>query len=325
MYIPFADKCNADPGCKSGGWSILELAVLAEVGHPQQAIDKALGLPAKVFTTPGGNGHSLTNTLWYISTRPKVEALVIPPPLPLPLPLPSPKKNETTSKKNETAMPTMAPPCGKSCEPVSYRHFVTNCGQPKSCTSDVLDKVVGGFTCRSRIDWLMNYKGNTETEACATVGRLEFQQQCGGCAPPTSNTTFDCGLPRQCTPQVLSTQASGVTCLARMQWLTDTQGMTESQACYSVGALEFPSQCGACAPKKAPPTPVRGAESNLPGVVSCGRTSCTGAVLNTLADGYTCLARMAWLMTVQGQSEKSACSIVAGKEYPSECGACNPF
>ena len=107
----------------------------------------------------------------------------------------------------------------------------------------------------------------------------------------------------------------------------DSDAKTEAQACYEVGTLQFPTQCGGCGPKDKPPTPQSKPTTmaKLPGVIHCGKpATCTGYVLNTMAAGYTCLARITWLMQVKQMNETSACSLVAATEYPKECGACNP-
>jgi len=69
LYSSFSSSCNADPVCSSQGWSILLYGILATIGKPEVAMEQVLKLPDEVFRTPGGNGHSLSNTLWYVSTR----------------------------------------------------------------------------------------------------------------------------------------------------------------------------------------------------------------------------------------------------------------
>ena len=305
MYAPFANSCNADPACKANGWSVLELCVLAEVGHAQDAFTRALNVPPAAFLGSGGNGHSLTNTLWYISTRPKVQPLKIVPP-------PPPK-------------PVVVGPPGT---PAAQKQ-VTNCGLPQNCTPAVLNTMAGGFTCATRMNWLMNFRDDSEKRACAIVGGLEFPKECGACATSfakaTPSTSFNCGLPGKCTNQVLATDASGYTCMSRIKFLIDSQGVTEQQACYQVGGFEFPTPCGACSPKKPPVIKASLPTSKLPGVINCGHpTKCTGKALNNLAAGFTCLSRMTWLMSVKKFNELDACSLVAAVEYPQECGACNP-
>ena len=75
LYPSFASSCSGNLGCKEEGWGILQHAVLSEVGHPNSAIKYAESLPKSAFLSAGGNGHSLTNTIWYYATRPEVTPL----------------------------------------------------------------------------------------------------------------------------------------------------------------------------------------------------------------------------------------------------------
>ena len=112
-----------------------------------------------------------------------------------------------------------------------------------------------------------------------------------------------------------------------LQWLLDAGGKTEAEACYEVGTLQFPTPCGPCGPKHAPSQLKNEAlnKMKLPGVIQCGNPKkCTGSVLDSMAGPYTCIARISWLMTVKQMNETAACSLVAGKQFPKECGACNP-
>jgi endoglucanase Acf2 len=70
LYPSYAASCEADPVCVKEGWSVMVYAVLATLGHQDAAINKTLDLPHSAYNTAGGNGHSLTNTLWYIASRP---------------------------------------------------------------------------------------------------------------------------------------------------------------------------------------------------------------------------------------------------------------
>ena len=69
---------------------------------------------------------------------------------------------------------------------------------------------------------------------------------------------------------------------------------------------------------------------------TCGVSSCTEAVLNTLAPAvfsdtlwgrqpqFSCGARIAWLVENLNMTEGEACRKVARREYPQECGGCSP-
>ena len=141
--------------------SILEYCLLAEVGHPTVALEGALTLPLNVFESAGGNGHSMTNTLWYISTRPTVDS---------PLDL-----SDVIQKKNIPTVPAPITPVTKLS--------VNDCGLPKTCTWEVLDANANGFSCKSRMNWLMNNMDKSESEACHQVSGMEYPTSCGGCDP----------------------------------------------------------------------------------------------------------------------------------------------
>jgi hypothetical protein len=89
-------------------------------------------------------------------------------------------------------------------------------------------------------------------------------------------------------------------------------------------------QCeGSCVDGKCSqpnPTTPNPAPQPSPIPSKCGCSACTDDVLNTMAGGYTCGARIAWLQSAQGgrKSEVDACKQVAGTEFPQYCGLCNP-
>jgi hypothetical protein len=59
----------------------------------------------------------------------------------------------------------------------------------------------------------------------------------------------------------------------------------------------------------------------------CCCSTCTDAVWNTLANGYSCGSRITYLQSTAGGSnpEFNSCFTVAGVEYPTECGQCDPL
>lgn len=69
MLPLFTASCLKDVNCELQGWSILVLACMAVAGKMEEAKAGALSLSDDVYETAGGNGHSKSNTLWYISTR----------------------------------------------------------------------------------------------------------------------------------------------------------------------------------------------------------------------------------------------------------------
>ena len=75
LYPVYAESCEtaneANEGfCEDNGWSIVQAGLLAETGEISDALELAADIPKKVFISEGGDGNSLTNTLWFIATRP---------------------------------------------------------------------------------------------------------------------------------------------------------------------------------------------------------------------------------------------------------------
>lgn len=72
MLPVFRKSCEADPVCTDQGWSVLVHCLEATTGRWEAAwaaIEKLEDQPETVYETAGGNGHSRSNTLWYIATR----------------------------------------------------------------------------------------------------------------------------------------------------------------------------------------------------------------------------------------------------------------
>lgn len=70
LYPDFSSTCESNTVCEEQGWSILQYTALAVLGQRELALEKALLLPEDAFLSAGGNGHSLSNTIWFIATRP---------------------------------------------------------------------------------------------------------------------------------------------------------------------------------------------------------------------------------------------------------------
>jgi Glycosyl hydrolase family 81 C-terminal domain len=238
IYTRLASSC--DNTCVSEGWSIQIFALLATLGHIDDAVSKTNELSPSVYVGPGGNGHSKSNTIWYIATRPAVAN-----PATL-LELPDVEILEVT------------------------------CGQPTLCTSEVLDSLAGDHTCRSRIEWVMNVEGMSETASCSQVsGEWTVCQACnplGDVVTDVNDEVEDwvvdededsigsggsngggvvqltCFQPTSCTSTVLSRMADGFTCRERIEFLMDASGQSESSACRQISVNEYPEECGLCAP-----------------------------------------------------------------------------
>lgn len=267
MFDPYAQTC--DSSCVSQGWSVQILALLASLGYKEKALGYAKNLTASVFETAGGNGHSMSNTIWYIATRPD-------------------------PSEEYSLVQTYAWEAGP---------FQVTCSQPTTCTQTVLGSMAGQYTCEARISYLINQEGETEHNACYQVAVTEFPDVCGPCNPdggsssanstaiavpggngtvvsetqapsnsvnntgtavPIGNDTIvsqtqaaalpsfqdlTCNQPSTCTAAVLGAAAATFTCEARIKWLMTAKGLSEVAACTEIAVNQFPSACGGCNPQ----------------------------------------------------------------------------
>jgi hypothetical protein len=170
VYPEFAESCEGSTDCTDSGWSVLQVSMLATVGHPMLALDQALAMPVGNFDGAAGDGHSLSNTIWYIATRPDVAH---------PLRLSSDEEQNSGASHESPS--------------TASDYVLTDCNQPESCTDFVLDTVAGLYTCRQRMQWLIKQRGKTQLEACATVAGLEQPVECGLCNPSGTNASTHAG------------------------------------------------------------------------------------------------------------------------------------
>jgi hypothetical protein len=245
MYPSLAESCGADQMCIDNGWSVLQLGALATVGHPQLAAKDAQKLGHKVFTSAGGNGHSLSNTLWFLATRPKVDT-----------PL---------SLHNKTAQ-------GHKTDDGNPEHELTHCFKPTTCTDYVLDTIADEYSCRQRITWLMDTMGHSQNESCYTVAGVQFPDQCGPCNPKSTDNS-DVYV-AQCPPCTIEQCQSDLNrCPEYPQTFVCTNGPNKG------GCKEFPwdvrgNQCDHCCElTECPKTAVE--EGNCP---PCTRSQCRSSV-----------------------------------------------
>merc|ERR1712228_780795 len=144
---------------------------------------------------------------------------------------------------------------------------------------------------------------------------------------PLTHSDIDCGCPATCTLAEQRRDAEGLTCVERIQWLKEYEGISEKEACTRVSHEEFPTECSACDPASC------GADKNntKPGKneekpnINCGcPKTCTNQALANNADGDSCKTRIEWLMVVQGNTELEACNQIGGVEFRNECASCDP-
>eukprot|EP00980_Cylindrotheca_fusiformis_P009669 scaffold2141_cov120-Cylindrotheca_fusiformis.AAC.4 len=156
MYASFSNSCASNFQCTDSGWVVLQLAVLATVGYSDEAAKRCHELPDDSFSNAGGNGHSRTNTLWYIGTRPEVDK---------PVPL---AESDVRGDQEKRPAPVFE---------------VKDCHTPNTCTDEVLDRMAGNFTCRERMSWFIHANGKSQWGACSAVAISEFPETCGLCDP----------------------------------------------------------------------------------------------------------------------------------------------
>lgn len=72
MLPQLMESCGPDPICVKEGWSVVVFASLSAIGHWKVAWRGVNALPDEIFNSAGANGHSRSNSLWYIATRPSV-------------------------------------------------------------------------------------------------------------------------------------------------------------------------------------------------------------------------------------------------------------
>ena len=159
MYPAFENSCNADSVCEEQGWSILQLGALSTVGHPELAFARAKRLPDSVFESAGGNGHSMSNTLWYIATRKPVGNR---------LPI-----------RDYSSIPSGTYPAKK----YPKESLLTDCYRPETCTDFVLDTIVDVYSCRQRITFLIESMRMSQKDACVQIAGQEYPDECGACNP----------------------------------------------------------------------------------------------------------------------------------------------
>ena len=146
LYPSFAKSCADMPDCRGQGWGILQ--------HAKVAIQYAESLADEAFTSAGDNGHSLTNTIWYYATRLSTDPLAV--------------KEESVNKPSVSN---------------KVEDGVTDCDCPKTCTAEALDSKARGFTCGTRISWLVTELNMPERDSCSKVAGVQFTDVCAGCDP----------------------------------------------------------------------------------------------------------------------------------------------
>jgi hypothetical protein len=65
----YNESCRVQASCNHEGFSVVMYSALAMLGNWKGAREGIQALGNEVFFTAGGNGHSRSNSLWFIATR----------------------------------------------------------------------------------------------------------------------------------------------------------------------------------------------------------------------------------------------------------------
>lgn len=195
----------------------------------------------------------------------------------------------------------------------------------------------GRYSCGARIEWIAFGAGISEKDACLRVGS-EFPSECAACDPSrcTLREAPRCGC--QSCEDSWDYDAGGHSCGLRITWLQTSslapEILTEEGACLRVGRDEFPDICSGCNPdvcdsvSRTTPIPVVTAPAAPAPGMHCDCEECNYDVWHTTAldsvGNYTCGSRIEWVSLGTGLSQEESCLHIASKEFPVECGACDP-
>ena len=112
---------------------------------------------------------------------------------------------------------------------------------------DVFEDPGGNGHSRSNSIWYFATRPTIENpipmEIVDTPSQSSKSQSSGDADGP-----FNCYQPETCTTDVLNSIAEGPSCGDRMAWLMRERNMSEWDACWQVGGVEYPHICGPCSP-----------------------------------------------------------------------------
>ena len=73
VYPPYEESCLENHAfCVKNGWSVMLSGLKATIGDRKGALKDVLDIPISVFESEGGNGHTRSNLVWFVATRPDV-------------------------------------------------------------------------------------------------------------------------------------------------------------------------------------------------------------------------------------------------------------
>jgi len=216
------------------------------------------------------------------------------------------------------------PPPPPSSSPPPPPPSTGKCGCPEC--DDIWNTMAGDYSCGVRIEWLQSDMSTIaggpyeENVACSKVGSEEYPIICGKCDPGRCNNSNEISTtaPTNNPTTKPTAEPTELPTLSPTETPT-TKPTAEPTELPTLSPTETPTANPTAAPTKSPTqNPI--VDGNSP----CGCSTCVDSVLNTFAGDYKCGDRISYLQNSDGFSERDACSKVAGSEFPSQCGGCDP-
>lgn len=306
IYGPLSASCNG--ACVSEGWSVQVNAMSATIGRVQEAIEGILSIPSTAYEHAGGNGHSKSNALWYISTRPTSNTPLSQSEEETTLmdkdsdenpsgdedesePISSNEENfEITSgdEELETISRDEEDPETESTDEEEFETIDTDEEDSESSSGDTQpetaaeDNLLGDFFENVIVDdEAIDENLKSEEESGSNDNNIFDEIMFGNEGSFNSNQADDGVFDDDDGDDLLDIDDDGI----------DNGGDNETVAA---------------------------------GLTCFNPMGCTDEALNVDAEGYSCGDRIQYLMDVLGKPELDACRQVAVDEYPIQCGSCGP-
>jgi len=347
IYGPLSESCNGL--CVSEGWSIQVNAVLATIGRVEEAVENILGVPSTAYEFAGGNGHSKSNTLWFITTRPgenspsferEEEDEII---------SNKEKEFETISSNNEEEFDTT------NGDERDEEEFETTNGDEKdgekfeTINEDEEDEE--DFETVNEDEEELETINEDEEEFETINGEKNDSEKIDNIVEEDSNTRNEVGQ----QPDIVGDndflfdldEVDFIEDLIVEDKNFDENFVSEEDSVSNENDNVFDEITAGdeSSFNKNNGVNVNGVddiENNNTDDVDvddndfeddktadegffCYNLACTDEVLDTIAEGYSCRDRLQYLMDVLDKSELDACHQLAVLEYPAQCGFCRPF
>jgi len=210
------------------------------------------------------------------------------------------------------------------------------------CDAEALSTLAGAYSCGDRINWLQSKSSvrvggpYEEAVACSKVASDEYPIECGKCDPSKCNNNNNNEVVTESptkTPTnspTLRPTVSPTASPTNEPTVPPTNAPTETP---TRSPTKTPTQPPSKNPTKSPtrtpislptPSPVDIIDVDDEATHVCGCPTCVDSIWNTFAGEFKCGNRIEYLQNSLGFNEQDACSLVAGTEFPVECGGCDP-